>query len=89
MEDTKTGSETLMIKGRHSLVLDTVKNILGFDESYVNVAIEEGRVVIEGSELKIESLTKNDGKLIVEGKISGVYYNDTSSVKKSLGKWFK
>ena len=69
-------SQELIIKDRSLLTVDGVKNVQSFGEDYMRVETMLGILNIEGSELKIESLTKEDGKIRVVGNISGVFYEN-------------
>ena len=50
-----------------------VEDIRGFDEGYVSLDTRCGKITVEGNELKIESLSKEDGHIYVSGNISGVF----------------
>ena len=73
--------QQLIIKDRKELTLDGVKNVQGFGEDYLRIETVLGILNIEGSELKIESLTKEDGKIRVVGNISGVFYENQKTKK--------
>ena len=66
MDDLKSGSGTLIIKDRKTLTLNGVKNVLGFDDGYVSIESELGKLTVEGKDLKIESLTKEDESLCLK-----------------------
>lgn len=77
--------QILTIKGREELIMDGVDNVLGFDENGVSLLTTLGKVVIEGRDLKIESLTKNDHTVVIIGVFSGVYFADDKARKKGRG----
>ena len=79
----------LNVKSRNNLSLDGVCNIIGFDENYVTLATAEGKIVIEGENLKIESLTRDAGEVCISGKILSVTYNDKLSIKSPFSKFFR
>ncbi len=81
MEENLETRGILTIKNRNSVTLDGVKNIEGFDESYVSLDTESGRVIIEGKNMKIESLTADSGIIFVRGLINAVYYSEQKSGK--------
>lgn len=85
--ENKTAHTELKIKNKNTVTLDGVVNIIGFDPGYVSLETDSGRVTLEGSELKIESLEKSTGEILVTGKISGVFYSE-SKPKSGLSKWF-
>ena len=53
----------LNVKERNRLVLNGVSNIESFDEGYITLEINEGRISVEGSGMKIESLSRDDGEI--------------------------
>ena len=67
---------TLIIENRKSVTLNGVENVIGFDEGYVALSTEQGRVVIEGEDLKIESLTRDNGEIFITGAIASLYFAD-------------
>ena len=80
----------MTVTDRHTLTLNGVKNVESFDEEFVSLATEGGRVSIEGNELKIESLSKDGGNILIVGRISGVYYSDEAPKGRGfLGRMFK
>ncbi|MBQ4071739.1 MAG: sporulation protein YabP [Clostridia bacterium] len=66
--------QQLYLKDRKALTLDAVKSVKDFTESQLIVDTELGTVYIEGEELKIESLSKENASILVTGNISGFYY---------------
>lgn len=75
----------LSVKERNHLIINGVINIESFDESYITLEIGDGRISVEGVGLKIESLSKEDGEILVSGKINGVFYNEKRKVGKFRG----
>lgn len=82
-------SGVLTVNKRKSVTLDGVKNVLGFDEGYVSLSTNLGKVVIEGKELKIESLTRDGGVIFVSGRIDGVYYSEEKATRGVFANLFK
>lgn len=87
--DTEKITGTLIIENRSKLTLDGVKHIIGFDEDYVSLDTDLGRVVVEGVGMKIESLTKDDSTIHITGEISGVFYTETKAKNGVLRRIFK
>ena len=88
MEGIKS-TGTLIIKDRQSLTLDEVKNVIGFDEGYVSLETTSGKVAIEGDGLKIESLSKENGVILISGRIDGILYSDEKISKGVFSRLFK
>ena len=82
-------SGTLTIKDRRSATLDGVKNIESFDENYISLDTKQGRVIIEGSGLKIESLSRDNGAIYITGNISGAYYSGEKASRGVFANLFK
>ena len=79
---------SLSIKERNVLTLNGVCNVVGFEESYVTLSTGDGKIIIEGEGLKIESLTKQGGEISITGKICGVFYSEKKVHKSPLGRLF-
>ena len=75
--------QELIIKDKKTLSLNAVVNILDFSELEMTIETQVGPVVIEGEDMKIESLSKDDGIVCVVGRIEGFYYKKQRE-KKSL-----
>ena len=73
-------NQELIIKDRRLLTVDGVKNVQSFGEDYLRIETVMGILNIEGGELKIESLTKEDGKIQVVGNISGIFYENQKTI---------
>ena len=72
--DNNIKKQILTVKGREELIMDGVDNVIGFDETGVSLLPTLGKVVVEGHDLKIESLTKSDHTVVIVGVFSGVYF---------------
>ena len=89
MEEMNIVTGILTVKSRELLTLDGVDNVEGFDEDSVTLSTTLGRVIIEGADLKIESLTRERGEITIKGKISGVFYSDEKPIKSVFSRLFK
>ena len=78
---------TIKITNGKILTVNGVNDIIGFDDGVVLLNTALGRLTVEGKDLKIESLTKNGGEILINGIILGVYKTETDSVKR--GGFFK
>lgn len=81
--------QVIMINGRKTVCIDKVLHIIFFDDQTLSVDTECGRIVVEGEELKVESLDKENGKIILNGIINGVFYSEERILKRGIGKLFK
>ena len=76
MDAATASKQKLVLKGREHLTLDRVRFVHRFDEEEVLLSGEDGRISVEGRDLKVESLNKDTGELIITGKIDGIYFSD-------------
>ena len=79
----------LTVKEQKEVILDGVINIEGFDESYVLIKTNSGKITLEGTGLKIESLTKESGVIVVSGKVLSVTYDESKGGSGFFGRLFK
>ena len=79
---------TLNVKERNLITLNGVCNVIGFDEGYVTLDTNDGKIIIEGEGLKIESLSKQGGEISISGKICGVFYSEKKNLKSPFGRLF-
>lgn len=87
MDERSDKSKISVIIG-HSFSMAGVEDIRGFDEGYVSLDTVSGRITVEGSNLKIESLTKEDGCIFIAGNISGVFIATEEKKRGFFGKIF-
>ena len=83
MENTH---QELIIKDKKALTLNAVVNILDFSDLEMTIETSFGTVVIEGEDMKIESLSKDDGIVNVIGRIEGFYYKKQREKKHLFSK---
>jgi sporulation protein YabP len=87
--DNKDMLGTINISNRKSVKVDGVESVNGFDENYVSLSTRLGKLVIEGHNLKIENLSKENENICVTGTIDSVFYVDgkeRTSIFKSIFK---
>ncbi len=89
MEKTVLRHTDLNVKNRNKLTLNGVINVESFDEKYLSLSLEEGRVCVEGEELRIESLCRDNGEMEISGRINGVYYTENKKIKSRFSKLFE
>ena len=84
MQET-TNAQEIVIRSRKEIQIDGVNSVRAFDENGVILDTRGGKVVVEGGELKIENLDKSTGKILVVGRIDGVFYPNFKEKKKGRG----
>lgn len=71
--DINERNKNIQITIGKSFSMYGVSDIRGFDEGYVSLDTSSGKITVEGKDLKIESLTKDDGHIEISGNVSGVF----------------
>ena len=61
-----------------------IVDIRAFDESSVILNTTYGKICVEGNNMKIESLTKEDGRIVISGDISGVFCQEQGESKRTF-----
>ena len=79
----------ITIKNCNAITLNGVDHIIGFDEKGVILSCDFGRLIVEGDELKIDSLVKENGEITIIGKFSGMYFAEEKNGEFGLKKLFK
>ena len=79
----------VLINNKNNITLNGVINVSAFDESYITLETEQGKVRVEGSSLKIENLSKLDGEIYVTGNIGAVIFEEEKAPRGAFKKLFK
>ena len=66
----------LTLNERKNLTMTGVTEVLRFEESAVVLQTALGTAVIQGQDLKLKTLSLEGGQMAVEGKISGISYEE-------------
>lgn len=75
-------NQELHLENRESLSLSGVLDILGFEDTNLLVRTELGDLNIDGNDLRVKELSLESGRLLLQGKIDGIYYISSSEKKK-------
>lgn len=73
---------SLSMISRERLDIDGVIDVLDFDSSCVNIKTNMGVLSVEGADLKIISLSKESGKIYIEGSVDSLYYYGASEERR-------
>ncbi len=82
-------SSLITITDMSRITLNGVEYIIGFDGTCVALATSMGRIMIEGKDLKIESLEKKEGLITVTGSIRGTFISEKNAEAGFLKRIFK
>ena len=64
----------IRISNRETLTMSEVREVLSFDESFICVMTEHGKVEIEGNGMRIINMSSESGDMLVHGRRDGVFY---------------
>ena len=76
------GKHSLELKRRERLTLDGVEEVISFDESGAELKCENGRLFVEGEEIRISNLSTESGEVNITGKINAISYADDTDKKR-------
>ena len=87
-EDVK---HDVLLKSRQRMEMTGISDVSSFDEEEIVVQTANSGMSIEGENLKIEKFNSENGELILNGSINGMFYYSKKNVKKkkSFGELFK
>ncbi len=74
-------SHSVHIESRSLLSVTGVTDVGCFNENEVTLRTDAGAMAIEGAGLHVLKLDLDDGQVVVEGDITGVYYEDEPQKK--------
>ena len=70
---------------REGIEIGGVREVISFDEGGVSLDTECGNMALEGEGLHVTVLDITSGRVVVEGRINGVYYYESKpAVKRGL-----
>ena len=69
---------TINIQNRETMVLNGVEDVVSFDEYSILMRTVSGALSVDGNGLHIVKLNVDNGEVIIEGRISGMFYIDDS-----------
>ena len=72
----------LVLESRSKLEISGVSDVISFDEVTVILDTSCGRMTVSGEGLHIHTLSLENGKVTVEGRIDEISYEDDTTPKK-------
>lgn len=69
---------------REELSIDGVMNLGSYDEKEVSMETGQGMMVVRGDGLNVKQLNLQDGKIVIEGNIRGINYEDARKERRGL-----
>lgn len=85
MDNIKDNKQTVILESRAKLTIDGVINVESFNDDYMELSTNLGEISVEGVNLKIEELRQENGKILITGEVSGIYYKSEKSSRGLFG----
>lgn len=79
---------TVFIENRESAEIVGINDVTAFNETDITASCDWGEIIIKGSNLHVEVLDLQSGKLLVNGKVTAIIYNEKSQAKGLFKKAF-
>lgn len=79
MNEATTESHNIILNSRSNASLDGVTGVISFDERTVVLKTVLGELTIDGEQLNITKLEIDQGRLLIEGNICGMFYSDAET----------
>lgn len=76
----------IVLDGRRVLDITGVRDVSSLSPDEVEMTLDEGSLLVEGQELKIDGFSSESGKLRVLGEVQAVSYFEKSVFKKGFFK---
>lgn len=83
-EERLTLPHKLVLNERTQLTMTGVHEVLNFDENAVVVQTDLGRLLIQGQDLKLKTLSPEGGQVRIEGSITAVQYEQSREPRGGL-----
>lgn len=80
--EREENGQTVLLKDRAHLELNSVLDVVSFDEGAVLLRTGAGEMTVEGDGLHITTLDLEKGLLAVDGKISALFYSGEGGERK-------
>lgn len=66
----------LTLDERKKLNLTGAREVIHFDEELVELGTFQGTLVVQGRDLRLKCLSLEDGAVVIQGTITGVFYDE-------------
>jgi len=86
MEKDGLGNHTLSMENRQRAALTGIAEVLAFDENQVILRTDTGEIALAGENLHVTKLMLDEGQLVVEDKIDGVFYTQKKPRRSFFGR---
>lgn len=71
---SKNQRQEIFLRDRSYLRINSVKDVVSFDEKGVILETGLGMLSVDGAELKVKRLSLDDGEIEIEGRVDGAIF---------------
>ncbi|MBR6115188.1 MAG: sporulation protein [Oscillospiraceae bacterium] len=75
-EEHGVRTQNLILEDRKRLSVSGVEEVAGFDDTFVRARTVLGDLLVRGEGLHVETLSVDDGELVITGTISDLEYEE-------------
>lgn len=86
---TESKKQTILLEDKCYLKITGVNGVLNLTENYAEILIGDEHLEIKGSNLKCETLSVDNGDLVIIGNIYSLKYKDVKEKKGIFKRIFK
>ncbi len=79
----------LTLSSRQKLTMEGVSQVIGFDDTQVLLATALGNLLIQGENLQLKALTPEGGRVVVDGHICALSYEEPKPAGGLLRRLFR
>ena len=86
---SKNQHQDIFLRDRSYLRINSVKDVVSFDEKGVILETGLGMLSVDGADLKVKRLSLDDGEIEIEGRIDGAVFfeaREKAAVKGLFGR---
>lgn len=77
------------LEGRKKLTMQGVTQVMGFDDTQVLLATNQGNLLIQGEDLQLKALSPDGGQMVVDGHICALSYEEPKPAGGMLRRLFR
>ena len=77
------------LDGRKKLTMQGVTQVMGFDDTQVLLATNQGNLLIQGEDLQLKALSPDGGQMVVDGHICALSYEEPKPAGGMLRRFFR
>jgi len=77
-------NHVLTLDCRKQITISGVIDVIGFDETYIVLTTDGGKLTVEGGDIQITSLDVESGKMTATGRFDALSYGDAERPRRGF-----